>query len=125
MKKLNGYAIAGLLLVVVFFAVPIVGYFYIASQHVGPPTLEQLRAQYPTCEQRSEYVTLKIKERQERPIESIIDSIPKMQFSDKPVTSLGEWWAQYRTGTEKILDRRDRHIFGDTLYELGSGCWHD
>lgn len=125
MKRINFFAVIFSLIFVLPLVITVGGHFYIASQHVGPPTLEQLRAQYPTCEQRLEYVTAKNTERQEKSIASIVDSMPKIQFSDKPVTSLGEWWRIYREGTEKRLNKADEREFGDTLYDLGRGCWHD
>lgn len=125
MKKTTTYTISALLVVAAIFAVPIVGHFYIVSQYEGLPTLEQLRAQYPTCEQREAFVSSQVKERMEQPIASIADSMPKMQFSDKPVTSLEEWWQIYREGAEKRLEQADEREFGNTLYDLGRGCWHD
>ena len=123
MKKINGYTIGILLFVVTPFVVVIAGYFYIASQHVSPPTIEQLRAQYPTCEQRAEFVAAN--SNQEKSVASIMESMPSMEFSKEPVTSLGEWWQIYREGTEKRLKRMDEQKFSDTLTELGRGCWHD
>lgn len=125
MKKINSFTVIFSLLIGSSLVITVGGYFYIVSQHVGPPTLEQLRAQYPTCEQRQEFVRIQVKERMEKPIALIAETMPKMQFSEKPVTSLSEWWEIYREGVEKRLKKSDEREFGDTLYDLGRGCWHD
>lgn len=122
MKKINSSTVFFPLFIGLPFVMTVGGYFYIASQHVGPPTLDQLRAQYPACEQRQEFVTNYVKERQQQPIELSLKT-SSTEFMDRPATSLEDWWKRYRAGAEDILERQDRREFIDTLYDLGRDCW--
>ncbi|ABW32971.1 hypothetical protein [Acaryochloris marina] len=124
MKKFLGIPAFFALFFLTPFAIVIIGFFYISSQHVGLPTIDELRAKYPTCEQRSEFVSNYVKERQAEPIDLSMRYSP-MEFIDRPATSLEDSWNRYRAGVEDILERQARRIFVDTLYDLGRGCWHD